>query len=217
MSTKTSQSITKEQYDLLDRAYNYFNQELFNGELPFCMIVMSRANKKGFGHFHAEQYAERKDGKKKSKNLYDEFAVNPEQFFLHPDIELMQTIVHEQCHAWRHHCTEKSPRNGYHDKVWARKMEELGLMPSNTGKEGGKKTGQQMLDYVIKGSAFDLLARKFLKNNVIRFGAIHNAAASKNTNKNKQKYSCPSCNQNAWAKPGANIQCGDCDERMEEA
>ena len=90
-------------------------------------------------------------------------------------------------------------------------------MPSNTGKEGGKKTGQQMLDYVIKGSAFDLLARKFLKNNVIRFGAVRNIAASKNSNKNKQKYSCSSCNQNAWAKPGANINCGDCDERMEEA
>jgi hypothetical protein len=28
------------------------------------------------------------------------------------------------------------------------------------------------------------------------------------------KYTCPDCEQNAWAKPGAHLVCGDCDRPM---
>jgi hypothetical protein len=31
---------------------------------------------------------------------------------------------------------------------------------------------------------------------------------------NRLKYSCPGCSLNAWAKPGANLICGDCEEPM---
>jgi transcription elongation factor Elf1 len=33
----------------------------------------------------------------------------------------------------------------------------------------------------------------------------------------KTKYTCPQCGQNAWAKPQANLLCGDCEKpvRME--
>lgn len=34
--------------------------------------------------------------------------------------------------------------------------------------------------------------------------------------KSKTKYTCPSCDANAWAKPGANLVCGDCEETLEE-
>jgi hypothetical protein len=29
------------------------------------------------------------------------------------------------------------------------------------------------------------------------------------------KYTCPTCGQNAWAKPEASLVCGDCQEEME--
>jgi len=31
----------------------------------------------------------------------------------------------------------------------------------------------------------------------------------------KTKYTCPDCGQNAWARPEANLMCGDCREAME--
>ena len=43
-------------------------------------------------------------------------------------------------------------------------MESVGLMPSHTGKPGGRKTGQQMNDYTIKGSAFEKAFEKMPKN-----------------------------------------------------
>jgi hypothetical protein len=33
--------------------------------------------------------------------------------------------------------------------------------------------------------------------------------------RSKTKYSCPSCNQNAWAKPDSALVCGQCMEPME--
>jgi predicted RNA-binding Zn-ribbon protein involved in translation (DUF1610 family) len=32
--------------------------------------------------------------------------------------------------------------------------------------------------------------------------------------KSKIKYTCPECGLNAWAKIGANLMCGDCEEGM---
>ncbi len=53
--------------------------------------------------------------------------------------DTLSTLVHEMCHVWQHHTPAKKCRGGYHDRVWGAKMEEIGLMPSNTGLPGGKK------------------------------------------------------------------------------
>ena len=46
-------------------------------------------------------------------------------------------------HLWQHHFGER-PRKAYHDKQWAAKMREIGLIPTATGELGGKETGQKM-------------------------------------------------------------------------
>lgn len=33
----------------------------------------------------------------------------------------------------------------------------------------------------------------------------------------KTRYTCPSCELNAWAKPGVRLMCGECDEPMPAA
>ena len=39
-------------------------------------------------------------------------------------------------------------RTGYHNREWASKMLEVGLVPSDTGQPGGKQTGQHMTHYI---------------------------------------------------------------------
>jgi predicted SprT family Zn-dependent metalloprotease len=211
-----NKSISLDQYTVLDDAYKFFNKHLFDNTLPECMIVLNRKNSKNFGYFHAEQYAERQEGKKKSIKKIDELSLNPDKFFSHPDVELLQTIAHEMVHVWQFRCTEHYPRNGYHDKVWGRKMEEIGLMPSNTGREGGKKTGQQMMEYIIADGLFDKHAHRFLKQKKVRFGSFPEMKLQKDSKKNKVKYSC-SCGNNIWGKPGLNVLCSDCDKQFVEA
>ena len=79
---------------------------------------------------------------------------------------MLQTMAHEMVHLWQFHFGRPSVRS-YHNKEWGGKMQSIGLMPSNTGKEGGKKTGQQMMDYPIKGGIFLDVCSQLVKD--IRF------------------------------------------------
>jgi ribosomal protein L37AE/L43A len=95
-------------------------------------------------------------------------------------------------------------------------MEEIGLMPSSTGRPGGRKTGQQMAHYIIKGGRFEALAARLIADNFkISWGEEDNARKEKESaqmaaKKVKTKYSCPSCNANVWGKPGLKVICGSC-------
>jgi hypothetical protein len=48
----------------------------------------------------------------------------------------------------------KPSRNGYHNKGWGLLMERVGLMPSSTGKPGGKRTGQKVSHYILADGPF---------------------------------------------------------------
>ena len=217
--TANKSSLSIEQYKLLDDAYKSFNQKLFNNELPECMIVLHR-RKNSYGYFHAERFIDRQSIKKTKKQKeiksFDELALNPDDFN-RPDIAILSTLAHEMAHVWRHRCSGRKPsRGGYHDKVWVKKMEEIGLMPSSTGKEGGKKTGQKVSHYIIKDGKFERHCLQFLKNKTIKLSSFQVLTMGKER-KDKLKYSCPSCGMNVWGKKGLNIDCGDCGERLELA
>ena len=83
-----------------------------------------------------------------------EIAINPAYFASHSLVEVLQTLVHEQCHLWQQCFGQRKSQYGYHNREWARKMESIGLVPSQTGAPGGKKTGQQMSDYPLPGGPF---------------------------------------------------------------
>ena len=132
------------------------------------------------------------------------------------DEDILSVLVHEMVHVWQQHFS-MPPRGGYHDKKWGSKMEEIGLMPSNTGQPGGKKTGQQMHHYIIPGGPFDLSYLLWFEagNKLLWNSQIEEENKNKKPN-SKIKYTCPDCEQNAWAKPNAHLVCGHCDLTMME-
>ena len=138
---------TIQMYTFIQNAYDFFNERLFNSELPACLLTLQR-EKNAMGYFSEERW-EQGEGKRK----IHEIALNPSFFITHKPLELMQTIVHEMVHLWQYEFGKPSHRT-YHNKEWADKMESIGLMPSNTGLPGGKRTGQAMSDYPIKNGAF---------------------------------------------------------------
>ena len=88
-------------------------------------------------------------------------------------------------------------------------MEALGLMPSDTGAAGGKRTGQRMTHYIIPGGRFDTATRELLDSGFkLNWESSRNAAHANGIS--KLKFTCPLCRQNAWAKPGARLLCGHC-------
>jgi predicted SprT family Zn-dependent metalloprotease len=91
----------------------------------------------------------------------DELAINPEYWLGRPLLEVLQTLTHEQCHVWQNHFGDPG-RRSYHNREWADKMVSIGLMPSSTGRPGGKQTGEHMNDYVLSGGAFQKAAEELM-------------------------------------------------------
>jgi len=53
--------------------------------------------------------------------------------------------------------------------------------------------------------------KNFLKENqALLFFSIGKPLSKKQTRKTKTRYVCGACGQEAWAKPEANLMCGDC-------
>jgi predicted SprT family Zn-dependent metalloprotease len=141
-------------YAELQLAYDTFNERLFDNSLSDCLLTLQRVPR-AIGYFSAARF-----GNKKGDHLH-EIALNPDCFARVPLVEIMATIAHEMAHLWQHeHATPG--RGRYHDKEWGDKMESIGLMPSATGRPGGKKTGDKMADYPIEGGRFLEVCRELL-------------------------------------------------------
>ena len=195
--------ITKEQYSLLDSLYDFYNKELFNGQLNDCMITTSR-KKSAYGFFAPETW------KKKSENdlCLHEISLNPD-FLDREDEKWQGTLVHEMVHLWQKDFGKPS-RNAYHNREWADKMESIGLMPSNTGEPGGKKTGQRITHYIIPDGLF-MKAFNLLSEKNINYFSLPMLRGLIKATKAKTKYICP-CGNKAWGKPELKIVCAVCNE-----
>ena len=191
---------TKRTYDDFDAAYAYFNKRLFGGRLPACLITV-RPHRGAYGYFSGERFGSR-DG----NEVHDEIALNIRHFEKRSPGEILSTLVHEMAHLEQAHFGSPS-RNGYHNREWAGLMERIGLMPSDTGAPGGKRTGQRMTHYVVEDGPFAraLAARTFVVPYFDRAGE-----SEVTRKKRKVTYTCPSCEDKVWGKPEVQPHCGKC-------
>ena len=217
---------TEQQYTALNQAFQYFNQVLFEGKLPGCFLVFSR-KRNAHGYMAASQWRRVNE----DDHTTHEIALTRITLYREP-IKVFSTLVHEQAHLWQ--IVFGSPsRSGYHNKEWADKMEEIGLMPSDTGQPGGKKTGQHMTHYIIPGGKYEQAFEKMPQECLLPFtsweGDLMKSLLATPTPsapgqpspppsampapaKNKTKYACPGCKVNVWGKPNLKIICGSCNE-----
>lgn len=151
---KLNKQPTEITYSELDTAYAFFNKHLFQNRLPPCLITLQR-EKRTLGYFSRKRFIN-----KENKHV-DELAMNPSYFAIRTIEETLSTLVHEMTHVEQEYYGKPS-RNGYHNKEWGDLMQRVGLCPSNTGQKGGKRTGQKMSHYIIKGGAFDMACKQLL-------------------------------------------------------
>ena len=198
---------TAETYGALDAAYTFFNERLFEGRLMPCLFVMQRSKPTRCGHFHAEIW----QSQAVKDYAADEIAINPNQMMSAGLQENMQTLAHEMCHLEQHHFGKPS-RNGYHKKEWGAMMDKIGLTPSNTGAPGGKRTGQQMADYIEPGGAFEAALAELLEGGFsIPWLSVDTTPPPKEAKPStRAKFTCVGCGSNAWGKPVLHIHCADC-------
>jgi predicted SprT family Zn-dependent metalloprotease len=163
---------------------------------------LQRSSKRTLGYFGPQRFEKIGGGEQKT----DVIAINP-QYFKHSSIEkVLSTLVHEMVHQWHEHYGISPPRSGYHKREWAKKMESIGLMPSQTGQPGGKKTGQSVSHYIIPCGAFEQACAGLLSGG---FRLVWGEIVWKGES-NRGKFTCPACDANAWGKPTLKLICGDC-------
>ncbi|MEO6476741.1 SprT-like domain-containing protein [Luteolibacter sp.] len=135
-------------YITLSDCYDVFNERLFGGGLRGCVLTFEDRGQH-FGYYRQGGFIGRDGGERR-----DEICLNPRHFLANTgDLELLQTLVHEQVHQWQTQFGKPSLRT-YHNREWADKMLSVGLTPSGTGRPGGMQTGQHMADYPTEGGVF---------------------------------------------------------------
>jgi predicted SprT family Zn-dependent metalloprotease len=204
---------TKITSDFLTKSYTYFNRELFDNKLDDCLITLQR--KRGtYGYFASKRFASAND--ESAEKIVDEIALNPSHFSRGTK-DVLSTLVHEMVHKWQFQ-KGKPSYNGYHNKEWAKKMEDLGLIPSSTGFIGGKRTGRKMSHYIQENGLFEKVCERLLAQGLtvpyVDLWENSDKITSEKKNASKTKYTCPNCGLNAWAKPNSNLYCGNCMVQM---
>lgn len=217
----------------LDRVHDFLNRELFDGSLPPCLITQERAGR-AYGHFSGDRVVNIDN----SAEVADRIGLNYIHYAAQLTTKVLATFAHEMVHQWQHHYGKPS-RGGYHNLEWARKMVEIGLIPSSTGAPGGKPIGECVSHYVKPGGRFEVACAEYLASDTaVLFqdrayrelaegdGSLSDGDGSASSAGNrarleraqrererkaasKTRFSCPRCKQNAWASRGANLLCGN--------
>jgi hypothetical protein len=208
-------------YSVWRLAYDYFNIRLFSNALAGCIITFQR-RRNAYG-FYAGSRFETPDQNIRA----DEIALNPGHFAGRTPREVLSTLAHEMAHQHQWHFGKRKPR-GYHDKEWARLMIDIGLVPSDTGKPGGKATGRRVSHFIRDDGPFDRVCADLLNSGFripfVETDAIKRDGASgeddelrKKKAESKSRYTCPNCHPliHVWGKPGLHIVRGECDARFE--
>lgn len=153
----SAQRPTDKAYHELQIAFDYYNARLFGDRLSPCLITLQR-EKNTRGYFSRNRFVHRYD-----REFTHEIAMNPVYFSVLSVEEVLSTLVHEMVHQWQYEYG-KPGRRGYHNREWGEKMEAIGLMPSNTGKPGGARTGEQMTHYIIPDGRFAFFTKALLSS-----------------------------------------------------
>lgn len=191
---------TEEMYGAFQRAFEHFNDRLFEGSLLPVIVTLPR-RRRCLGYFLGGSF----DG----AGTVDEIAMNPDHFAERSLEEIMSTLVHEMTHHWQHHFG--TPGKGrYHNREWADKMRELGLEPISLD-GGASGTGNNVTHEVRDGPFRE--AFRALRDVRIRWSSRpREPAAPKNS---RIKLICPGGCQHVWGAQKNNLLCGECGERLQ--
>jgi hypothetical protein len=197
---------TTAQYAALERTCSHLAEQLFEGRLPKPLLVLNRGLEAAT-FFGSSRWWAREDGRR----LVSEIALNPDMLKRMSERDVAIGIVHELTHLWQDTFGAHLSRPGYHNLEWSKKLESTGLMPSDTGREGGARVGQTMRQWVIPGGRFEAVYAAMPKAWLLPFLSD---GPERKKDKSKSKFACPTCGDIARGKPSLLIDCRKCKSAM---
>jgi hypothetical protein len=201
--------LTKEFYNNLQIAYDYFNEKLFDNELPLQTLITLNRKANAYGYYRKNSFTNQN-----CENIC-EIALNPDGFN-RPIEEVLSTLVHEMCHLL---CDTRGYviRKGHHSKQWCTLMkEQCGLQPISC--KDGKDCndgGAKMTHRILEGDLFDLTCKELLKEIAFDLTSIIEVKEPKEKKVTKHIYLCPECGIEVNSKiEGLQLICKSCSVEM---
>jgi hypothetical protein len=131
---------------VFDAAFDFFNQQLFDGLLPAMNIHFSHMTRMtGFYCPGAWLGGEEED--------IAEIIMNPAVLQL-PVHEALSILVHKMCHYWQFGYGSPS-RATNHNREWSQKMLEVGLLADTATQQGVRLPGQRVGHTIRAGGPFE--------------------------------------------------------------
>ena len=191
----------------LHRAFNMFNENLFEGRLPEpAILIQSRGNKKltlGWCSVQKIWKNEKTEEEKYEINIVAE-ALNRGVY------PVMTTLLHEMIHLHNlvNNIKDTSRGNTYHNMKFKKTAEAHGLLVEHENKIGWSVSK-------LSGLTMDLIDSYEFDEAVFSLGRrdLDFEGAGKPRKKKKtssRKYICPKCGTSIRASKDVNILCGDC-------
>lgn len=200
------QTPTEETYQSLDKAFDFFNERLFEGRLSHPMFVLIRA-KARHGHFHSEQFIHGASGHSVHEIALNSHTMNRDL------VGVLATVVHEMVHLEQQDFGKPSKTG--HNKQWAEWMMRIGLTPTTDGTPNGKMTGRKVSHIIDDGGHFEIACDELVTNGLrLPWFTEREAPKVRAKDLSKTKFTCPCCEANAWAKHTSTLICGECAETM---
>jgi hypothetical protein len=190
---------THSQFAAYQQIFDYFNQTLFENQLPAGMLSYSRRRHSSHTLFTAGQW----EGEAGSTT--SEISLNLKQLREGEPHEILATLVREMVHLWQEMYGNPSS-TGYYNREWAEKMEEVGLIPTDTGLPGGKRTGKRIEHFIEPAGRFEQAFHKLPETCLWPFRPAAHQKSEKYTL--KAMYRCTGCGAKLWGKGGQEILCG---------
>jgi hypothetical protein len=149
-----------------------------------------------------------------------EIALNPDYLADGTEAVLLR-LLHGMGHHWQHHFGTPG-RGGYHNRQFAVMMQTLGLIAAgkqtgdsvNHSIEPGGRAARVVEDLVNSGWELTLSDAPGSNGSALGSVEIEGGGSAPRSGK-RTKYTCPYGHLNAWARPGANLFCGQHGVRME--
>jgi hypothetical protein len=198
--SRTGTSPALEQARRLQAAADIFNRELFDGALPPTMLRLER-QKASRGYYSPNKLID------EHGNKLDAITLNSTDAAERPLIELLSTLVHEQCHQYICRVINEGAATGGHGVEWRQKMIELGLPPIRIG-----ATWRQATHSIYPDGAY----ANCFRDNLSELERLpwqelaKDAARGRARGLDKVRFQCPSCGSKAWARAAAELLCGTC-------
>ena len=193
--------------EYLSKAYDFFNEKLFNGELEKPVITISPDEKnKAYGWITRDKLW------KKDENDEGMYEINLSAQFLNRSIlETASTLIHEMCHQWaRVNNFKDTARSGsFHNKLFREIAEDHGLNVQYVHGLGWTETSlsestAKLLQGFMEKNPQTLVYREM----PIKVKRVRDVSV--------RKYVCPDCEVSVRATKAVNVVCGDCNKQMQE-